>query len=246
MRPRRTVTGGTRIMLVDKIGHTGRSLVTLVYQGSSKGAALSVPSARPLTQESTQLEGWNAPVRVIAGSAKGRVLKAPPGLATRPTADKVKGALFNILAPRLADSYLLDLFAGTGALSIEALSRGAAGAILVESARSAQRTIIANLEQCRFSPMAQLVIGDVEKVIPRLRPPNSIDLVMMDPPYHQGLVEQTLTILGTVPYLAPHVMIVAEHHRQEQIPDRTEAFVRTRVVTHGDTSLSFFVREEIV
>ncbi len=184
-------------------------------------------------------------MRVIAGSAKGRTLKSPSGLDTRPTSDKVKGALFNILAPRLAGSYILDLYAGTGALSIEALSRGAAGVILVESSRSAQKVIGANLELCRFTASAQLVIGEVEKVVPRLRPSHPIDLVIMDPPYHRGLVDQTLAILATTPYLASQVMVVAEHDRYEPIPERVGIFVRTRVVTHGDTSLSFFVREEI-
>ncbi|MGE5652660.1 MAG: 16S rRNA (guanine(966)-N(2))-methyltransferase RsmD [Bacillota bacterium] len=185
-------------------------------------------------------------MRVIAGSAKGRILKAPAGLATRPTSDKVKGALFNILAPRLAGSYVLDLFAGTGALSIEALSRGAAGAVLVESSRNAQRVITSNLEICRLSSQAQLVGGEVAKIIPQLKPASLINIVFMDPPYHQGLVEQTLAILGTVTYLEPRVVVVAEHHRQEPIPERIGGFVRNRVVTHGDTSLSFFTREEIV
>lgn len=150
------------------------------------------------------------------------------------------------MAPRLAGSYLLDLFAGTGALSIEALSRGAAGAVLVESAGSAQKVIAENLERCGFASDAQVVIGEVGMVLPRLQPPCRFDIVIMDPPYHQGLVEKTLITLGTVSYLAPHALLVAEHDRREVIPEQSGGFLRTRVVNHGDTSLSFYVREEIV
>jgi len=141
-------------------------------------------------------------MRVIAGSAKGTPLKVVPGTGTRPISDRVKEAIFNILGPRIAGASVLDLFAGTGSVGIEALSRGAARAVFVEKSSKATGIIHANLQATRLHSRAEIVRNDVFKYLASA--PQSFDVVYIAPPQYQELWSKTLLALDANPgWLAP-------------------------------------------
>ncbi|MDH7479654.1 MAG: 16S rRNA (guanine(966)-N(2))-methyltransferase RsmD [Syntrophomonadaceae bacterium] len=184
-------------------------------------------------------------MRVIAGSVRGFRLQAPPGQRTRPTADRVKEALFNILAPYLSDRRVLDLFAGSGALGIEALSRGAGRAVFVEKDAAALRALRANLASTGMVERAEVLPLDVSIAIKNLQDRDEkFDLVFLDPPYRQGLIDSTLEKLAARPLLAPHGLVVAESSEREPVPDVVAGFKCYRRETYGDTRLHFFHREK--
>ncbi len=158
--------------------------------------------------------------RIVAGTWRGRTLTAPPGDTTRPTADRVRQALFDMLlhAPWggrdvLEDASVLDAFAGTGALGLEALSRGAAFAHFMESDRSALTALRANIGICGGEARCRVVAGDTLQA-PRGEP---CSLVFLDPPYGRTLVVQSLARLGASGWLAPKALIVAEVGREETL-----------------------------
>lgn len=174
-------------------------------------------------------------VRVIAGSAKGRRLETPPGLETRPVTDRVKESLFGHLEPHLPGAKVLDLFAGSGALAIEALSRGAASATLVERDHRAASLIEANLERSGFAGQASVVIGDAATHLARGEP-EPADLVFVDPPYAlpTGDVEALLEELAAR-WLAPGATIVVRRDRRSGEPALPAGLRFTRVKRYGDT-----------
>jgi 16S rRNA (guanine(966)-N(2))-methyltransferase RsmD len=151
-------------------------------------------------------------MRIIAGTARGRRLQAPPGTQTRPTADRVREAIFSTLAPYLAEARVLDAFAGSGALALEAISRGADLAWLVEKERKAAAVCAHNIsllkpENCR------LFTDDVLRLLPRLRSAGEsmrFDLVFADPPYNRGLLPALLDCLLAGEWLAPDGLVIAE------------------------------------
>jgi 16S rRNA (guanine966-N2)-methyltransferase len=153
------------------------------------------------------------PPRIIAGAWRGRKLVVPDGLVTRPTSARARQAVFDILlhAPWAGGAFMqtacvLDVFAGTGALGLEALSRGAAGASFIENARAAQAAIISNISACKAEAVARLVKADA------LRPPPGTphDLLFLDPPYGQNFVPRALAALGAAGWIAPGAVVVAE------------------------------------
>jgi len=173
-------------------------------------------------------------MRVIAGTHKGRRLKTPDWEGLRPTSDKLRETLFNILAPRIAGARVLDAYAGTGALGIEALSRGATAVTFIENDRRAQALIEANLAQCRIDTGYNLVRGAVALQASAFAP---FDIVLLDPPYTMpGLT--ALMKIDTV--VAPGGLVVFEHARRAVAPERAERLVRVRQVTSGDSMLSFY------
>lgn len=148
-------------------------------------------------------------MRVIAGSAKGTPLKAVPGTGTRPISDRVKGAVFNILGPRIAGAHVLDLFAGTGSVGIEALSRGAARAVFVERSAKATAVIHANLRATRQHDRANVVRNDVFRHLAGA--PEPFDLVYVAPPQYVGLWSKTLLALDAEPgWLAPDGLVIVQ------------------------------------
>ncbi|MCL4516965.1 MAG: 16S rRNA (guanine(966)-N(2))-methyltransferase RsmD [Firmicutes bacterium] len=188
-------------------------------------------------------------MRVIAGLAKGCRLKSPEGRGTRPTADRVKESLFAILSPYVLDARVLDLFAGTGNLGIEALSRGAGAAVFVEKNRAAVKTIRENLATTGLAAEAAVMAGDCRQVLSRW--PGSLpgnlasarfDLVLIDPPYGQELADLTLGILGTWAFLAPEAVVVAEHGNHDRIAGCYGDLEQWRQERYGETILSFFRR----
>ena len=150
-------------------------------------------------------------MRIVAGRHRGRKLNAPPGEDTRPTSDRAREALFNILErgpPKLRGCRFLDLFAGTGAVALEALSRGAASAVLVENARPAVAAIRANIAACGEGRRAQLLTDDAAKLGRYSGEP--FDIAFLDPPYLSGLLPPTLGRLARGGWLAPGARVVCE------------------------------------
>lgn len=182
-------------------------------------------------------------MRVTSGSAKGTHLRAP-GAGVRPTSDRVKEALFNALAPRLADARVLDLFAGTGALGIEALSRGAASAVLVERDPRAVGAIRRNLAAAHVDDRAEVRRGSVPGALDGLEQEGAaFDLVVLDPPYGQDWPARTLRRLADSPLLAPGGIIAAEGHWRDD-PGEIPGLRRIRDARYGETGLWFYVRQE--
>jgi pantetheine-phosphate adenylyltransferase/16S rRNA (guanine(966)-N(2))-methyltransferase RsmD len=186
-------------------------------------------------------------MRVIAGSAKGRRLRAGRGLAVRPTADKVKGALFNILASRfvLESAQVLDLFAGSGNLGIEALSRGAGSVTFVEQSATAVRVLRDNLKLCGFDQRSRILQLPVARALTQLsRASSRFDGVFIDPPYGKGLVDDTLRQLAPRGLIRPGGWVIVEHHTDES-PAPTHGTLRlTQARRYGKTGVALFVASE--
>ena len=176
--------------------------------------------------------------RIIAGIARGRRLLAPKGQATRPTSDKVRGAVMNVLGQFFDGGAVLDLYAGTGALALEALSRGCARAVCVEADRSAAEIVRRNAEACGFADRVEVRRGRVEDELPRL-PRAAFALAFVDPPYGTG-PETALAALE--PLLAPGGRAVAEHDARRPPGERYGALALVDRRTYGDTGISIYER----
>ena len=180
---------------------------------------------------------------MIAGSARGRRLEAPRGRLVRPTADRVKEALFSILGSRvdLEDAELLDLFAGSGALGIEALSRGAAAVTFVEQEPAARRALSANLERCGVTRRGRVVAQSAQAGLARLAGEGSrVDGVLMDPPYGQGLAERALALLAEGPLLRPDGWVAVEHHVDDHLAESYGTLRLTTTKRYGKTVVSLY------
>jgi 16S rRNA (guanine966-N2)-methyltransferase len=177
--------------------------------------------------------------RIIAGTARGRRLVAPKGLQTRPTSDKVRGAIMNLLGQFFEGGDVLDLYAGTGALALEALSRGCARAVCVESDRGAGEAIRRNAEACGLGERVEVRQGRVEDVVGRL-PRSAFALAFVDPPYREG-PEAALALLD--PVLVPGARVVAEHDARRPPPDRVGALAVADRREYGGTGISIYVRD---
>ncbi|MBO8142226.1 MAG: 16S rRNA (guanine(966)-N(2))-methyltransferase RsmD [Firmicutes bacterium] len=184
-------------------------------------------------------------MRVIGGRCRGMRLRSVPGRSTRPTPERVRESLFNILGPWLASARVLDLFAGTGALGIEALSRGACEAVFVERDARAVRVIRANLDHTGLSGRALVRTGDVFREIVRLsREGRTFDLVLADPPYRRGIAPRVPLALGESGLLAPGAWAAVEHDPLEEMPPEGAKLTKVRAVRYGDTALAFYRRDE--
>jgi 16S rRNA (guanine966-N2)-methyltransferase len=177
--------------------------------------------------------------RVIAGVARGRRLAAPKGLGTRPTSDKVRGAVMNLLGQFFDGGAVLDLYAGTGALALEALSRGCARAVCVEADGAAAEVVRRNAETCGFEDRVEVRRGRVEDVVPRL-PGGAFALAFVDPPYGEGPAG-ALALLDRV--LVPGGRAVAEHDARHPPPDRVGALALADRRAYGGTGISIYVRD---
>ena len=178
-------------------------------------------------------------MRVISGSARGRMLDAVPGKNTRPTTDKVKESVFNILQFRLYDAAMLDLFAGTGQMGIEALSRGAAECVFIDRRADAVKLIQENLALCRLADRARVRQGDA---LPYLRSGEKFDIVFLDPPYASGLLQQALTDIAAFDICRPHGIIVAESAADTVLPDMPAPYSLYREYKYGKIKLTVYHR----
>jgi 16S rRNA (guanine(966)-N(2))-methyltransferase RsmD len=191
-------------------------------------------------------------VRIIAGSFRSRRLEAPAGLATRPTSDRLRETLFNVLAARIAGAAFLDLYAGSGAVGIEALSRGAARVEFVERAPAALKVLRGNLERlglrAGFRIHAAAVGAFLRRAAAASKPEprekrERYEVVFLDPPYDAAEeYAATLGLLGgsALGLLAADAVVIAERRRKERLEDRYGALERTRLLEQGDAALSFY------
>jgi 16S rRNA (guanine966-N2)-methyltransferase len=184
-------------------------------------------------------------MRVIAGSLKGRRLATPSWEGLRPTSDKLRETIFNILAPRIVGARVLDAYAGTGALGIEALSRGANAVTFVESDRRAQALIEENLAHCGIADGYAIIRASVTRALETLRGESNqarFDLVLLDPPYDPGRavveLESMLAAVGEI--VAEDGLVVLEHARRRETPAAAGRLVRVREVASGDSALSLY------
>lgn len=181
-------------------------------------------------------------MRIITGSAKGAKLKAPQGLDTRPTADRVKESVFNILGDIVVDANVLDLFAGTGNLGLEALSRGAKTAVFVDHGSESIGIIKENATHTKLIEHTEIYRNDVLRALDKFVQTNrSFDLLFCDPPYKKGFVQAILEKLDKDPIMAPNGIVVMEHSRHELVEDQWENLQLRRTERYGATLISFLL-----
>jgi 16S rRNA (guanine(966)-N(2))-methyltransferase RsmD len=182
-------------------------------------------------------------MRIIAGSYRSRPLEAPAGLATRPTSDRLRETLFNVLAPRIKGANFLDLYAGSGAVGLEALSRGAAHVEFVERAEPALRVLRGNLARLGLTGGFRIHNASVKAVLRKMTAGAAFDVVFLDPPYDAAEeYEASLGLLGgaAAGLLADGAVVIAEHRKKEQLEDAYAGLKRTRLLKQGDAALSFY------
>ena len=179
-------------------------------------------------------------MRIISGTSKGRKLVTPRSQFLRPTSDRVKESIFNILQDEIVGKVVLDLFAGTGNLGIEALSRGAKKTIFVEKGRQALRLIQRNLTQFGLEEQSEILPKDANRAIGILKQKGeSFDLILMDPPYQKGLIQKTLMKLNSHQIYHKDSILVIEHNRREPLSTVMEGWDLIRQRRIGDTLVSF-------
>jgi 16S rRNA (guanine(966)-N(2))-methyltransferase RsmD len=185
-------------------------------------------------------------MRVIAGKFRSRSIKSLKGLALRPTSDRLRETLFNVLADRVPDSRFVDAFAGTGAVGIEALSRGAREVIFIENHAPAVALIRKNLQTLGIQSLGNVVALDALRGLQRLAPNPAatsflVDIVFLDPPYAATQeYRSVLTFLGAAPFLAEGSLVVAEHRSSVELPESFGNLLRVRELRQGDATLSFY------
>jgi 16S rRNA (guanine966-N2)-methyltransferase len=185
-------------------------------------------------------------MRVIAGTYRSRILKSLKGLALRPTSDRLRETLFNVLGQAVGGARFLDLFAGTGAVGIEAISRGASDVVFIENHAPAATLIRKNLDSLGVRSGATVLGVDVLRGLEMLAASRKgraapFDFVFLDPPY--AATEEyarVLRFLGAAAFLAPDSIVIAEHRHSFELPARAGALVRYRVLKQGDAALSFY------
>ncbi len=175
-------------------------------------------------------------MRVITGKARGRKLIAPEGLQTRPTSDMTKEAMFSIVQFEVEGAQVLDLFAGSGQLGIEALSRGAGSAVFVDSSRAAQAVILQNLKKTALAENARVIQTEALSYLASCR--EQFDLAFLDPPYGQGILEQVLPAVAAK--MRPGGVILCETERHEALPDSAGAFTRKKEYFYGKAKVTTY------
>lgn len=179
-------------------------------------------------------------IQIIAGERRGKKLRSVSGSATRPTSGRVREAIFNIISGYVSNAVVLDLYAGTGILGIEALSRGADFALFVDNSRASLEIIRKNIAACRFESRTDVLSLDIALGVEHVCPHNGLfNLVFADPPYNKGLVQKLLLTLYHSKILAPHALIVVEHARGEKPEINLSGFQLWDQRTYGKTMVSF-------
>lgn len=180
-------------------------------------------------------------MRVIAGKAKGIVLKTPEGLQTRPTADRVKEALFSIIQFELQSARVLDLFGGSGQLGIEALSRGASSAVFVDAANSACKLIRENLKRTKFENVSSVVCSDYLAYLSKCR--DKFDIILLDPPYAEVFLENALKRITEIDILHSGGIIITERPLEKTLSLEFAGYVRSRDYKYGKTILTLYRKD---
>ncbi len=180
-------------------------------------------------------------MRVISGKARGVQLKTPEGLLTRPTADRVKEAMFSVLQFDLPGARVLDLFGGTGQLGIEALSRGAKSAVFVDAGEKPCALIKENLRRCKMESDGKVVRSDYLQYLERCR--ETFDIVLLDPPYAEVFLENALKKLSEIDILESGAIIVAERPVEKDLPLEISGFTRSKDYKYGKTLLTLYRKD---
>ena len=180
-------------------------------------------------------------MRVITGSARGRRLKELEGMETRPTTDRVKEGLFSALQFDIEGRKVLDLFAGTGQLGIECLSRGAASAVFVERRKDAAALVRDNLKTTELTQRARVVNGDSMEYLKTVREP--FDIIFLDPPYADDLLEKAIAHIARFDILAPHGIMAAEHPADKTLPALAPPYRVQRTYRYGKIALTLYRRD---
>ena len=180
-------------------------------------------------------------MRVIAGSARGIVLKTPDGMQTRPTVDRVKEAMFSIIHFDIPGARVLDLFGGTGQLGIEALSRGAASAAFLDHSEAACRLIRENLRRARFENAGKVTRGDYMEYLSRCR--EQYDIICLDPPYAEVFLENALKRITEIDILRSGGIIVTERPLGKELPWEFEGYTRSRDYKYGNILLTLYRKD---
>ncbi len=180
-------------------------------------------------------------MRVITGTARGVQLKTPDGMTTRPTADRVKEALFSIIQFEIPGARVLDLFGGTGQLGIEALSRGAKNAVFVDAGEPACKLIRENLKRTRLEQQGSVVRSDYLQYLNRCR--EKFDIILLDPPYAEVFLENALKCITEIDILQSGGIIVAERPLGKDLPWDFEGFTRSKDYKYGKTLLTIYRKD---
>lgn len=180
-------------------------------------------------------------MRIISGIYRGMTIFMPKGEVIRPTQDRVREALFNILRDTVIDATVLDLYAGSGAFGIEAISRGAKKAIFIDNDRRCITTIKKNLQKVKCEQEADVMQAYAFHGLKMLNQRGEkFEIVFMDPPYHKGIAKNCLLKLDEYDILSPNSYIIIEHHKKDTLPKSTERLMLLRQERYGDTILSFY------
>jgi 16S rRNA (guanine966-N2)-methyltransferase len=179
-------------------------------------------------------------MRITGGIGRGRKLKVPVESKVRPTSDKVKQALFNILGDRVPGAVFLDLFAGAGGIGLEALSRGAERVVFVDGSRESLDVVKKNIDQTGFSERAEAVLSKVEPFLKKRSGP--FNIVFLDPPYAMEMLP-LLQLIAASGLLKPDAVVIAEHFKKQPSPERAGVLARYREAVYGDTVLAFYKAE---
>lgn len=185
-------------------------------------------------------------MRVITGKYRGRKLNTPENYDIRPTTDKAKEALFSILTNEIYGSRVLDLFAGTGSLGIEALSRGAEYCLFADSSRQSLNLVKENIEHCKIEEETKVMAGDYRKVLKQLGDriesglEKPFDIILLDPPYNRGLLDEAFSLIRDGGILSDEGLIVAEHRREEKLPEEMYGFSMIKERRYGVVMLSIY------
>lgn len=180
-------------------------------------------------------------MRVITGKARGTVLKTPDGNATRPTADRVKEAVFSMLQFEIQGAAVLDLFGGTGQLGIEALSRGAGSAVFVDASEAACRLIAENLKRTKLQDQGTVVRSDYLVYLKRCS--EKFDIVFLDPPYAEKYLENSLNMITEIDILQTGGIIVTERPFGKELTVEHEGFSRSKDYKYGSTVITLYRKE---
>jgi 16S rRNA (guanine966-N2)-methyltransferase len=180
-------------------------------------------------------------IRITGGEARGRSITGPSGLEARPTASKIRQAFFNILHNKLDGARFLDIFAGTGLMGIEALSRGAEQLVCIDESRKMVRTIEANLTKIGYE--AKVICGDYRRFLPTLET-NYFDIIFADPPYAARYELPLLELLNKHDVLKPDGLLAIEHSIDTKLPEESGSFQKKDARTWGQTAITFYVRKD--
>ena len=178
-------------------------------------------------------------MRIIAGAFKGRKLAPPSDRLVRPTPDRVKEALFSMLGTSVEDATVLDLFAGSGNLGLEALSRGARKCYFGDNSRDSINLIRSNVAHCKAEPLSQIILGDYRNVLAQVR--DQLDIVFLDPPYRENLWMDAMALLSEKKLMNPEGLIVIEHPKEIDFPQEIDIFRKIKERRYGTVVLSIYM-----